>query len=145
MHASEQADQPSSEATRANPSAALAWARGLAGAAAGGALGHFAFGWLLNSGVLGYRLYAIALPGALLGLGAGLASGRKSVPLGILCAVLAVGLGVLTEWRFLPFVDDKSLSFFLANVNQLTGMTHVMIGLGGLMGLWFGVGRGRAR
>ena len=37
-------------------------ARGLVGAAIGGAVGYYAFGW-----ILGYGLYAMILPGAALG------------------------------------------------------------------------------
>ena len=56
---------------------------GLAGALVGGAAGHFLFLAMTRWG-----FYAMVLPGAAVGLGCGLLSGRRSVPLGIACGVI---------------------------------------------------------
>ena len=63
---------------------------GLAGAVAGGAIGYFVFMWMARQG-----FYAMILPGALLGLGCGLASRRRSAVLGIACG--ATGKQVMIE------------------------------------------------
>jgi hypothetical protein len=102
----------------------------LGGALLGGALGYFVFFWIVRQG-----FYALALPGGLLGLGAGIVTNR-SVWVAVACGSLAVALGVFTEYRFAPFKDDKSFTFFLAHVGQLAPITLVMIGLGGFIGFW---------
>ena len=68
----------------------------LLGAAIGGAVGYFAFFWIARQG-----FYGLILPGGLLGLGAGVFKGRSKI-VAILCGVLALGLGLFTEWRFAP-------------------------------------------
>jgi hypothetical protein len=110
----------------------------LAAAAAGGALGWFLFGVLLRQG-----FYALALPGVLLGLGAGAVARRRSLPLAAVCGVAALALGIFTEWQHLPFVADGSLGYFLAHLHQLRGLTLVMLGLGAVGGFWFALGRSR--
>lgn len=112
------------------------WLRGIAGAIGGAVLGYFLFGWLLRQG-----LYAMVLPGAMLGVGCGWLSGIRSRPLGILCGVAALLLGLFCEWQYLPFVADKSLGFFLTHLLDLTPMTLIMIAAGGLCGYWFGIRR----
>jgi len=87
------------------------WPLGLLGALGGGSLGYFAFGYLVEQG-----FYAIVLPGALAGIGAGALSGGKSKPLGVVCGLLAIVLGIVTEWRFAPFVADESFSFFVRHL-----------------------------
>jgi hypothetical protein len=113
-------------------------AGGMVGAVIGGTIGFFVFFWLSRQG-----LYAMILPGAMLGLGCGLASRIRSRPLGIGCLIAAVGLGVFTEWRFAPFLEDDGLGFFVQNLMELKPMTLIMIALGGLCAFWFGVGRER--
>ena len=117
------------------------WLLGIVGGLVGGALGYFAFIFLARQG-----FYAMMLPGTLLGLGCGILSGVRSNVLGILCGLLAVLLGIFTEWRFAPFIDDKSFAFFITHVNDLRSMTLIMISAGGLLAYWLGKGReGRAR
>jgi hypothetical protein len=118
------------------PSPAAVLMRGFAGAVVGGAVGFIAFQFLARQG-----LYGIMLPGALLGLGAGLAARGKSLPLGIACACAALALAVVAEWTMFPFVKDKSLTFFLAHVYELPPTKLVMIGIGTLFAFWFGMGR----
>src|SRR5437762_2824536 len=83
--------------------------RGIGGALVGGVAGYFIFHWLSSQGY-----YGSMIPGALLGLSAGLCARGKSVPLGIVCLVLAIGLAVFTEWHVL-YSKNHSFAFFLAN------------------------------
>ena len=110
---------------------------GILGAATGGAFGYFLFVFAAGQG-----FYALAVPGCLLGWGCSAASRIYSKPLGIASAVGALGLGVFTEWKYAPFVDDDSFLFFIQNLFELKSITLIMIGLGTIAGYWFGVGRG---
>ena len=122
-----------------NPTApAVNAARTLAGAAAGGALGFFVFGWLVSQG-----FYAPAIPGVLLGVGGGLLAIKRSMALAVTCGVLALALGIVTEWHSFPFIRNGSLGFFLSHLAELKPLTQIMIALGGFGGFWF-VWRGRA-
>jgi hypothetical protein len=100
------------------------------GAAAGAALGYFAFFWIAHQG-----FYALVLPGALLGLGACLARSR-SVAVSIACGVAAVALGLFAEWRFEPFIKDAGLGYFLTHLHQLKGLTLISIAAGGVIAFW---------
>ncbi len=101
-----------------------------AGAALGGALGYLVFFGLARRG-----LYGLAIPGGLLGLGAGLFKTRsRAVP--ILCGLSALALSLFTEWRYEPFVADGGLGYFLSHVHQLQPMTLLMIAAGTLIGFW---------
>jgi hypothetical protein len=102
----------------------------LSGALAGGILGYFGFFWIASQG-----FYALALPGGLLGLGAGIVKNR-SILVAVSCGLAATALGLFTEWRYAPFIDDDSLAYFLAHVYQLKPITLVMILVGGLIGFW---------
>ena len=140
----EQRDRPSPDASRSDFLRQISRARllgtclGVVGGAAGGAAGHFLFFWIARQG-----LYAIVLPGALVGIGCGLLSGRKSICLGVLCALSGLALGIFTEWRFAPFAADRSLAFFLLHLNHLPAVKLVLLTLGS--GLAFGLGMGRDR
>ncbi len=112
------------------------WLLGIVAGIIGGALGYFAFFLMARQG-----LYAVVLPGALLGLGCGFLSGIKSNALGVACGLLALLLGFFTEWRFAPFIDDGSFAYFITHVHNLRSMTLIMIAVGGLFGFWFGKGR----
>ena len=110
--------------------------RGLGGAILGAVLGYIAFRLLIRQGI-----YAMVLPGALVGIGCGLAMQREFKPLGIVSAVIALALGLYLEWRFLPFIVDKSLSYFLTHLHQVKPFDLLMIALGTAAAYWFGVGR----
>ncbi len=100
------------------------------GAIIGGTVGYFAFFWIVRQG-----LYGLILPGGLLGLGASVVPSRSAW----FCAVfgvMALALGLFTEWRFAPFIKDGSLLFFLAHVYQLRPITLFMIGAGAVIGFW---------
>lgn len=107
-------------------------ARGLAGAAAGGALGYFAFVWIAHQG-----FYAVALPGTLLGMGASLFARERSLSLSILCGVLALGLGLFSEWNMFPLAADPSLGYFLGHLQDLRPLSWIMLLLGGAAGAYF--------
>lgn len=110
--------------------------RSLIGAAIGGAIGYFLFGWVLKQG-----FYAMILPGAALGFGAAKLAPIESATQGTICAVLATALGLLTEWRHFPFVKDDSLPYFLTHIHDLRPMTLIMIVAGTYFGYHFGKGR----
>ena len=109
---------------------------GLLGGAVGGFLGYLGFVWLLKQGY-----YAVALPGVLLGIFAGLLAPRRSWPLALLCGVLALGLGLFAEWQNHPFTADPGLDYFLQHLGDLKTLTHVMLGVGTLAGFWFALGK----
>lgn len=100
------------------------------GAMLGGAVGHFAFGWFLDQG-----FYGLVLPGGLLGLGAGSTTCRSRWP-AVVCGVLALALGLFTEWRFRPFIVDDSFSYFLTHPQKLKPLTLLMIAAGTAIGFW---------
>ena len=110
--------------------------RGLGGAILGAVLGYIAFRLLIQQ-----RIYAMVLPGALVGIGCGLAMQREFKPLGIVSGVIALVLGLFLEWRFLPFIVDKSLGYFLTHLHQVKPFDLLMIALGTMAAYWFGVGR----
>jgi len=110
----------------------------LLGAALGGLLGYFAFGWLAHQG-----FYAVALPGALLGAGAGLFLKQRSMALAITCGVAALALGIFSEWRIFPFIADPGFGYFLAHLHLLPPVKLLMLLLGGVFGFWFSLGRRR--
>jgi hypothetical protein len=118
------------------PGQTLILLRGLAGAIAGGVAGYFLFTFLVSNG-----LYSSMIPGAILGLGAGLAARGKSPLLGILCGLAAIPLAIFAEWSVMPFRDDKTLTFFVTHLHQLPAMHLVMMLLGSAAAWWFGQGR----
>ena len=130
-------DSPKSSAAAAPAmQQALLLVRGILGGAIGGALGYIAFRWLAGAG-----LYGIMVPGALLGLGAGLAARGQSQVLGVVCGLAAIALTIFAEWSVFPFVKDRSLGFFLAHVHELPAVKLLVMGLGALAAYWFGQGR----
>src|SRR5438128_12660546 len=108
---------------------------GLIGAVLGGALGYFAFLWIARQG-----FYALALPGALMGLCCLLLAKRRSIGLAVTCGALALVMGLFCEWRIAPFIKDSSLGFFLTHLHQLRPITYIMIAPGGVLGFWFALG-----
>jgi len=104
----------------------------LIGAAVGGVVGYFAFGWLIRQGY-----YALAIPGVLLGVGGGLLARHRSHFLAAICSTSATTLCLFAEWRHFPFERDDSLSYFLAHLADLKPLTMIMVALGGFAGFWF--------
>jgi len=96
----------------------------------GGALGYVLFSWLAGRG-----LYGLALPGGLLGLGAGIFKTRsKAVP--VVCGLAALALGLFTEWRYAPVAADGSVGYFVSHVHHLQPITLLMLPAGTLIGFW---------
>ncbi|MEO8352299.1 MAG: hypothetical protein ABI680_11255, partial [Chthoniobacteraceae bacterium] len=107
-----------------NPARALAL--GIAGAALGGGAGYFIFMWIARQG-----FYALILPPALLGLGAGWLARQRSVPLATVCTIAGIALALFCEWRFAPFAADHSLGYFVTHLPDLRPITLIMAALGG--------------
>jgi len=112
--------------------------RGLGGALVGAAVGLVLFTFLLRYGV-----YAMAVPGALVGVACGWSINRRSLGLGIVCAAVAATNMILAEWWNFPFRNDKSLTFFLLNLGQLSLLFWLSLLLG--CGLAFAFGQGSDR
>jgi hypothetical protein len=106
---------------------------GLIGAAVGGVLGFYTFGWLE-----GHGFYGLAIPGAFVGLGCGVLAQHRSVPRGIACAIAALGLSIFTEWRYHPFLADGSLSYMLRHLHELSPVTLLMTAIGTAIAFWVG-------
>lgn len=125
---------PSSASSTSKPSAALSLIGGVVGGAVGGTLGYLAFKWMISQG-----LYSIVLPGALLGLGCGALTGRRSLAMGLLCAVAALVLSLFVEWK--TFGKGQDLGAFVTDWDNFKGVKSVMIAAGVLLAFWFGMGR----
>ena len=118
-------------------SIAVSFARGIVGAAIGGIIGWFAFDWLRSQ-----QLYALALPGSLVGLGFGLLSRRSMLIGGLFSAVAGLALMLVCEWNRAPFTDDKSLVYFLTHLQHLDKQfTYLLLAAGTAFAFWFGKGR----
>ena len=109
----------------------------LAGALAGGVLGYFMVLWLAHQG-----LYAMIVPGGLVGLGAAM-SKSKSLAIPIVCGVIALGAGLFAEWRVFPWMADNSLGYFLSHLTDLRPITLGMFGIGTFLGFWLPFRRGQ--
>jgi len=112
--------------------------RGLGGALVGAAVGFAVFTFLLRYGV-----YAMAVPGALIGVICGWCLNRRSLVLGVLCGLMAATNMILAEWWNFPFKNDESLTFFLQNLAQLSLLFWLSLLLG--CGLAFAFGQGSDR
>jgi len=115
-------------------------AAGALGALAGATLGYYTFQWLYQQG-----FYGMMIPGALLGLGCGLASRSPSPARGAVCAVAALALGLFVEWKFFPFNADPSFGYLLSHVSELRGVTLLMLVAGAGFAYWLGKDAGAGR
>jgi hypothetical protein len=102
----------------------------LLGAIVGGVVGFFVTAFIAGQG-----MKAMAIPGGLVGLGAGVVTCRSIVP-AILCGLFALGLGIFTEWHLFPFIADGSFSYFVSHLHHLSAFTLIMIAVGGFIGFW---------
>jgi hypothetical protein len=104
---------------------------GFLGAIVGGVIGYLGYRFALR-----YGLYAMILPGGLLGLGCGALAMHRSVWRGVACLVAGLALGLFAEWK--SFWVNKTLGEFLAAIPGFDPMTMIMIGVGGLLAFWCG-------
>ena len=56
--------------------------------------------------------------------------------LAITCGVLALLLGFFVQWRYAPFIEDRSWGFFITHLHALPTVTLGAIGLGSFLGFW---------
>jgi hypothetical protein len=75
---------------------------GVVGAVLGGVVGYFAFFALLQKA----SIYALVIPGGLIGLGRGLGARSKSIPLGIACGAGALAISLWIEYQITPGAED---------------------------------------
>ena len=106
---------------------------GVVGAAVGGYVGYWLFFWIRRQ-----DFYAMAVPGALLGLGCGLLARHSSKARGMVCGAAGVALGLYTEWKHAPFQADDSFLYLLSHPQLLRPLTIAMIGLGAFLAYWLG-------
>ncbi len=106
---------------------------GLVGAAVGGVVGFYTFGWLEH-----YGFYGLAIPGSFLGLGCGLLAQHRSWERGVLCGVAALALSLFTEWKYHAFVDDPSFTYMLRHVQDLSPVTLLMMAIATMIAFWVG-------
>ena len=109
----------------------------LLGAAVGGLVGYVLFFAFVRRGY-----YGLVLPGGALGLGAGMFRSRSKA-VAIVCGLLALGLGLFTEWRLTQPATEAGLGYFLLHVHQLPRFTLIMIGAGALIGFYVPLRRGQ--
>jgi hypothetical protein len=102
----------------------------LLGAGVGGVIGYFAFVLLASFG-----FYALVMPGGFVGIGGGIVRCRSMI-VPMVCGIVALALGIFTEWHFRPFVADETLGYFLAHVFDLNPITLIMLALGTIVGFW---------
>ena len=132
-------DDSSTSKPQASSGDLLTVLRGSGGALAGALAGFVIFTLLLDyTGV-----YAMAIPGALVGIVCGYCINRRSLLLGIICGGIAAVNMILSEWWNFPFKKDESLWFFLQNLSQLSGLFWLSLLLGGGLAFWFGQGNER--
>ena len=108
----------------------------LIGGVVGGVVGYIIVYWIRQQG-----FYAPVLPGALAGLGCGLLARTDSNARGVLCAVEALILGLVTEWLVFYQPRDKTFANFQGFLGQLPQepmVTKLLLGLGVFLGFWWG-------
>jgi hypothetical protein len=111
----------------------LIWPLGILGGVLGGVVGYFVYLWLARQG-----FYAPMVPGAMVGLGCGLLSRVRSVPLGVVCGLAALPVGLFAEWRV--FDADKSLGHFVTHLHNQPPVTLILLAAGAALAYWLGVG-----
>lgn len=116
----------------------LVLARGIGGAVLGALAGFAVFTALAKFG-----LYALVIPGALVGIVGSYFSQRRSLILGIICIAVAAILTIFTEWWNFPFAKDTSLIFFLEHLGNLNLHFWLSLLLGCGVAFWFGLGNDR--
>jgi len=112
---------------------------GLIGALAGGLAGYYGFFWMVSQG-----FFSPILPGAFLGLGAGLCVRHRSNLLGAICGIAAIGIGIFTQWRaVVRGGGEESFADYVRYAYSEPPVTLIMIALGGFFGYRFALGVGK--
>ncbi len=109
---------------------------GLIGGVAGGIVGFFVCKWLATQG-----FYAVVIPGAMVGLGFGLAARKRHQAFGLICAVLGLFAGLITQWKV--YSNEPSFWKLVGELKDYSIVTWVLLGLGVVMAYSFGLGRDR--
>jgi len=112
----------------------------LLGAAIGAAVGVTAHWLLLRTSL---QMAGVAGMGVALGVSAGAQS--RNVTWGVVTALLAVALSVVTEWWFRPFVADRSLAYFVAHLSDLPALSLASLAAAAVVGCYLGLGRRQPR
>jgi hypothetical protein len=107
------------------------------GAAVGGVIGCIAFFVLLRHA----SIYALVLPGALIGLGRALGAKQVNVPLGIVCGLGALVAAIALDWRVTTAAENETIINHVLTLHQRPMKTTASIAAGTLLAVWFGVGR----
>ena len=112
----------------------------VAGALLGAVVGYLVFGWLARS----FGAYGFAIPGVLVGVGAAF---RYGIPLWVsfFSGCLGWFAGTVTTWKFLPFLADPSLVYFLRHWHQLPLFQQLLLVLGTLVAFWLPFRRRRQK
>lgn len=108
----------------------MKWFIAFAGGIIGGCLGFWACRW-----GTGFGIYALVVPGWLLGYGVSFAR-ICSAPLSIAAGVAATAAGLVTDWMLFPFKADRSLGFYLAHLADVNPVSLALIAVGGIMAFW---------
>jgi hypothetical protein len=107
---------------------------GLVGAAIGGVLGFYSFGWLYDHG-----FYGMVIPGAFVGLGCGLLAQHRSMARGIVCGVAGLCASLFAEWWYnARFVPDNTFWNMARNIHHEGPVTLLMMAIGTIVAFWFG-------
>lgn len=112
----------------------------LFGAAVGGALGVIAYNLALR-----YDVHVLAAVGAGVALGSNIFAVRRSVAWGIVIAAIGLGLSIVVEWHYRPFVSGSgSLAEFVVRLPDLPWRSQVSLVAAAALGFYFGR-RGRCQ
>src|SRR4051812_6008054 len=113
---------------------------GAVGALAGAVVGFWGVGIFARQG-----FHAIVLPAGLPGIIGGAIARKRSALWAIGCGLLGLAAGIATEWKYRPFIADKSLSYFVSHISDVTPMVLGVIIVGSIIGGWFAFSIGRGR
>jgi len=113
-------------------------ARRMIGGMVGAGIGVLIYWFALRNGY-----HVLAAVGAGPGIGGGLGARRRSLAWGAGIAAVSLALTIVVEWRFLPFVVDGSLGYFVGHLGDLPWRSQLSIAAAVGMGFYFGMGRDR--
>ena len=113
---------------------------GLLGAVAGAGIGYW------GVGVLGHQgFHAIVLPAGLPGIIGGSIARQRSIGWAFICAFLGVIAASVTEWRYRPFIADRSFRYFITHIGDVTPTVLGVIAIGSVIGGMFAFSIARRR